>query len=59
MTDQEALAQQLQAMIRKAQRALRAAEQHLTSGDPDFANIARQATTGINSASKPQRQFLM
>lgn len=38
MTDQEALRQQLEAMIQKGQRALRAAQQHLSSGDPDFAS---------------------
>ena len=38
MTDQEALRQQLQAMVCKAQRALKAAETHLAQGDPDFAS---------------------
>lgn len=33
MTDQEVLRQQLQAMIEKAKRALRAAKEHLVQGD--------------------------
>lgn len=38
MTAQEALGQQLRAMIEKAQRSLRAAEEHLAKGDHDFAS---------------------
>lgn len=38
MTDQEALRQQLQAMIKKSERALRAAKEHLERNDPDFAS---------------------
>ena len=38
MTDQEALRQQLQAMIEKSKRALGAAKEHLAHGDYDFAS---------------------
>ena len=38
MTDQEALKSQLQAMIQKGQRSLRAARDHLGKGDSDFAS---------------------
>lgn len=38
MTDQEALRQQLQAMIEKGKRALQAAKEHLAKGDADFAS---------------------
>ena len=38
MTDQEALRQQLQAMVEKSGRALRAAKEHLAHGDADFAS---------------------
>lgn len=38
MTDQEALRQQLQAMIEKSRRALKAAKEHLAEGDYDFAS---------------------
>lgn len=38
MTDQEALRQQLQAMIEKGERSLRAAKEHLAKGDADFAS---------------------
>lgn len=38
MTEQEALRQQLHAMIAKGRRALQAANDHLTRGDHDFAS---------------------
>ena len=38
MTDQEALRQQLRAMIEKGKRSLRAAKEHLAKGDADFAS---------------------
>lgn len=38
MTDQEALGRQLQAMMDKSQRTLRAAKEHLSRGDFDFAS---------------------
>ena len=38
MTDQEALRQQLQSMIEKSERALRAAKEHLEKEDWDFAS---------------------
>ena len=37
MTDQEALRSQLRAMIAKAERTLKAAQDHLADGDLDFA----------------------
>jgi len=38
VTDQEALSQQLQAMVEKGKRALKAAQEHLANGDTDFAS---------------------
>ena len=38
MTDQEALRQQLRAMIKKGERSLQAAKEHLAKGDADFAS---------------------
>ena len=38
MTDQEALRQQLRAMIQKGERSLRAAKEHLVKNDADFAS---------------------
>lgn len=38
MTDQEALREQLKAMIGKSERSLRAAEDHLAKNDSDFAS---------------------
>ena len=38
MTDQEALREQLKAMLEKSQRALRAAKEHLSRNDSDFAS---------------------
>ena len=38
MTDQEALRNQLHAMMEKSARALRAAKEHITKGDADFAS---------------------
>jgi uncharacterized protein (UPF0332 family) len=38
VTDQEALSQQLQAMVEKGKRALKAAQEHLAHGDTDFAS---------------------
>lgn len=38
MTDQEALRGQLRSMVEKAERTLRAAEQHLANKDADFAS---------------------
>lgn len=38
MTDQEALRKQLQAMIEKSKRTLRAAKEHLAHQDADFAS---------------------
>lgn len=38
MTDQKALGRQLQAMIEKSQRSLRAAKEHLSKKDFDFAS---------------------
>ena len=38
MTDQEALREQLKAMIEKSKRSLRAAEEHHARGDADFAS---------------------
>ena len=38
MTDQEALREQLKAMVGKSQRSLRAAKEHLAKGDLDFAS---------------------
>ncbi len=38
MTDQEALRQQLQVMVKKGERSLQAAKEHLAKGDADFAS---------------------
>ena len=38
MTDQEALRQQLRAMIQKGERSFQAAKEHLAKGDADFAS---------------------
>ena len=38
MTDREALSRQLKAMIEKGERSLRAAKEHLSRGDADFAS---------------------